>query len=78
MININNQQYIASSGQSLLSIMIENGILGLKKNAVSGDTRFGICGMGTCFECEVLIEDLGIRRSCLINVDTDLNVQTGK
>jgi len=76
-VTINNQIFVVSPGQSLFSVMLENGILKLKKNAVLGDMRFGACGMGTCFECEVFIEDRGVRRSCLINVDTNLRVKVG-
>jgi hypothetical protein len=56
---------------------MNNNVVKLKKNAVLGDLRSGVCGMGVCFECEVFIEGLGIRRSCLINVETDLVVKVG-
>lgn len=67
----------APKGVSLLSILIDQGIFQLKKNAVSGEYRFGICGMGTCFECEVVIKNKGIRRACMITVDSDIEVKTG-
>jgi predicted molibdopterin-dependent oxidoreductase YjgC len=76
-ITINGQSYVAYKGQSLLSVLIENGIFSLKQNAVSGQNRFGICGMGTCFECEVQVMDQGIRRACLANLDAEMNVKTG-
>lgn len=76
-IKIDDLEVIVPKGVSLLSILIEHGIFELKKNAVSGEYRFGICGMGTCFECEVVINTKGIRRACLIAVDTEMEVKTG-
>lgn len=76
-LKIDDLELIVPKGVSLLSILIEHGIFQLKKNAVTGDYRFGICGMGTCFECEVVINTQGIRRACLIAVDADMEVKTG-
>jgi hypothetical protein len=33
--------------------------------------------MGTCFECEIYIKNLGIRRACMVAIDADLEIQTG-
>lgn len=76
-VSIDGQKYEVPYGKSLLSLLIENNIFQLKKNLVTNELRFGICGMGTCFECEVHIEKLGIRRACLISIDSDLEVKTG-
>lgn len=74
---IDGKQYNVIEGQSLLSVLIEHGIFALKRNAVSGRGRFGTCGMGVCFECEILIHNVGVRRACLVTLDTDVSVQTG-
>ncbi len=74
---IDGKQYNVLKGRSLLSVLIENGILALKNNAVSGRDRFGTCGMGVCFECEIFIHKVGVRRACLVILDTDVIVQTG-
>lgn len=74
---INGQEFKAPKGKSLLSLLIENNFFQLKRNLVTNQPRFGMCGMGTCFECEVHIEKLGTRRACLINIDSNLEVQTG-
>lgn len=76
-ITINGKSFAAYVGQSLLSVFIGNDIFALKQNAVSGQNRFGICGMGACFECEVIIENQGTRRACLVNVDGNMSIRTG-
>ncbi len=74
---VNGKRIEAPRGKSLLSLLIENQIFELKKNMVSEKYRFGICGMGICFECEVYVENLGTRRACLININSDLEIKTG-
>lgn len=76
-ISIDGKDFYAPNGKSLFSLLIENEIFELKKNAVSNQSRFGICGMGTCFECEIYIKNLGIRRACMVAIDADLEIQTG-
>lgn len=77
-VSIDKKDFYAPNGKSLFSLLIENGVFKLKKNAVSNQSRFGLCGMGACFECEIYIKNLGIRRACLVNIDTDLEIETGE
>ena len=74
---INGNNYEVSQGESLISVFINHGIFQTKINPVSGQARFGTCGMGPCYECEVRVERLGIRRACMISVNSNLIVDTG-
>lgn len=76
-VSVNGKTFDAISGSSLFSLLINNHIFNLKKNMVTNQNRFGICGMGTCFECEVFINDLGIQRACLVNIESDLEITSG-
>ena len=74
---IDGESYAAYKGQSLLSLLVEHDIFICKRNLVTGEGRFGICGMGTCFECEVRVEGHGIRRACMMSIEADLVIATG-
>ena len=76
-VTVNGDELQAVHGQSLLALFVENEIFALKSNQVTGEQRFGFCGMGICFDCEVLIDDKQLRRACMINIEKNLKVTTG-
>lgn len=43
-----------------------------------GKPRAPLCGMGTCFECRVRIEDVDEVRACLVPVREGLRVETAR
>ncbi len=44
--------------------------------SVSGERRFPLCGMGTCFECRVTIDGVRHRRSCQTVVENGMEINT--
>ena len=46
------------------------------RRSVTGAERAPLCGMGTCHECRVTIDDVPHRRSCLVTVFEGMRVTT--
>jgi sarcosine oxidase subunit alpha len=44
----------------------------------SGEPRAPLCGMGTCYECRVTIDDVAQRRACLVRVSPGMRVLVGE
>jgi len=61
---VNGRKYEAYVGESLLGFFFENNILSTSINLVTEETRFAVCGMGICSECEMVDENGLILRIC--------------
>lgn len=46
------------------------------RTSVSGEMRGPACGMGICHECRVTIDGISNQRSCLIQCDAGMKVET--
>ena len=61
-------------------ITVAAAVLGLGLSAfrrsVAGEPRAPLCGMGTCHECRLTIDDVSHRRSCLVVVADGLRIST--
>lgn len=67
----------AVAGQSLAGALHDAGIRFLRRNLVTEEPRAPFCGMGVCFECEVLV-DGRLRRACQVHVRPGMVVSTGR
>jgi predicted molibdopterin-dependent oxidoreductase YjgC len=65
----------AVAGQSLAAALVEHGMWAIHRNPVSGEARGPYCGMGVCFECEVVV-DGSMQRACLMGVADGMVVRT--
>ena len=45
--------------------------------AVSGATRFAVCGMGVCQECRVTVDDQPHQLACQVWCKEDMVIETG-
>lgn len=46
------------------------------RHDLGGGPRAPLCGMGTCFECRVVVDGVAGTRSCLIEVREGMRVET--
>ena len=46
------------------------------RSSVTGEPRSALCGMGICFECRVTINGREHRRSCQIQCEPGMEVQS--
>ena len=62
-------------GVSVAAALLDLGIATFRRS-VTGESRGPLCGMGTCYECRVTIDDVAHRRACLVLVAADMRVDT--
>jgi NADPH-dependent 2,4-dienoyl-CoA reductase/sulfur reductase-like enzyme len=65
----------AMDGQSLAGALHSTGRRVLRRNLVTGEPRAPFCGMGVCFECEVLVDGVP-SRACMVHVRPGMAVTT--
>lgn len=65
----------APDGMTLAAALMHNGYRALRRNPVVGDLRGAYCGMGACYECEVLIDETAVR-ACLTPIRSGMRVRT--
>ena len=66
----------AADGMTLTAALLSLGIRAVRTDPVSGEPRGAFCGMGVCFECEVVVDGHPVR-ACLTPVRAGLAVETG-
>lgn len=62
-LSVNGKTIEAPAGSSVAAAIMSAGEYALRRS-VSGEPRGPLCGMGTCFECRVTIDDVAHCRSC--------------
>ncbi|MCK4836691.1 MAG: (2Fe-2S)-binding protein [Candidatus Aminicenantes bacterium] len=72
---VNGKEIEAYRGESLLAALMAAGYKNLKKSPVRGEPRGALCGMGVCFECLVSINGIPNLRSCLVEVEDNLEIK---
>jgi D-hydroxyproline dehydrogenase subunit gamma len=73
---VDGKALVVEPGLSLGAVLWNTGLLRWRTSA-SGAARGPLCGMGTCFECRVEIDDVRDRRACLEPCRPDMRVRTG-
>jgi sarcosine oxidase subunit alpha len=54
-----------------VAVMISEGLC---RTSVTGEPRAPLCGMGTCFECRVEINELAHLRSCQVLCEPQMKI----
>jgi predicted molibdopterin-dependent oxidoreductase YjgC len=65
----------AEPGTSVLAALWNAGQRTIR-SSVTGEGRGAMCGMGTCHECQVRVDGVPHRRSCLETVREGMEVRT--
>jgi D-hydroxyproline dehydrogenase subunit gamma len=63
-VRVDDRQFRVPDGMTLTAVLLQAGVRAVGVNPVSGAPRGPFCGMGICFECEVLV-DGHVVRACL-------------
>ena len=63
------------AGTSVAAAILVSGRVRFR-DSVSGEPRGPVCGMGTCFECVVMVNDQARVRSCLVECAEGMEVWT--
>jgi predicted molibdopterin-dependent oxidoreductase YjgC len=75
-IHADGRELRVAAGISVAAAMVDAGVTAFRRSA-GGEPRSPLCGMGTCFECRVTIDDVPHRRACLVSVSDGMRVSTG-
>lgn len=76
LIKINGHPLEVALGTTVASALLGAGITAFR-TSVTGAPRGPLCGMGTCFECRVIIDGIAHQRSCTTLVRDGMEVVTG-
>lgn len=74
-IRVNGVSHRVPADVSLAAALLSMGF-GVMHRSVSGMPRGPVCGMGICFECQVIVDGDPHRRACLERVRDGMEVRT--
>jgi len=74
-IRVNGRPLEATPGETVLAALTAAGFRVLKKSNVRGEARGAFCGMGVCYECLVTINGVPKQRSCMTEVQDNMEIQ---
>ncbi len=75
-ISINGRVVRVDHGATVAAALLGAGVTEFRTSE-SGEPRAPLCGMGTCYECRVTIDDVEQRRACLTRVRPGMRVLAG-
>jgi sarcosine oxidase subunit alpha len=67
----------ADANATLAASLLATGVSAFRRD-LDGAPRAPLCGMGTCFECRVRVDDVDGVRACLEPVRDGMRVETGR
>lgn len=74
-LSVNGQEISAYKGETLLAALIAAGYKKLKKSPLNEEPRGALCGMGVCFECIVTVDGVPNIRSCMTEVENNMEIE---
>lgn len=66
----------ARTGDTVAAALLAGGVPHCRTTAVSGEPRGPYCMMGVCFDCLVMIDGIGNRQGCLVQVADGMRIET--
>ena len=64
-------------GVTVAAVLFQHGIAAFRRDT-SGAARAALCGMGSCMECRVTIDEVAGRRACLVVVRDGMRIEAGQ
>lgn len=75
---IDGRPVLARVGDTVAAALLAAGVDHCRTTPASGAPRAPYCMMGVCFDCLVVIDDVGNRQACLVAVAQGMRVTTQK
>ena len=66
----------ANGGLSIAAAMIFNSMRINRTTRVEGTPRGIFCGIGSCFDCLVVVDGIANQRACITEVRSGMKIQT--
>lgn len=73
---VNGKMLSAFKGETVLAALIVNGYQSLGRSVNYHEPRGALCGMGVCQECLVTVNGSPNIRSCMVEVEDGMEVET--
>lgn len=70
--------YQGFEGETIAAALLANGIRKLRVQEEANTPRGIYCNIGHCFECRVTVNQKQGVRSCLVEIENDMVVESGK
>jgi len=74
-LSVNGKKVEAYQGETLLAALLAAGYKRLKRSPINHDPRGALCGMGVCFECIVTVNGIPNTRSCMTEVENNMEIE---
>jgi predicted molibdopterin-dependent oxidoreductase YjgC len=74
-IRVNGRTIAATPGETVMAALTAAGFKVVKKSNVAGEARGPFCGMGVCYECLVTVNGVPKQRSCMTEVEDNMEIQ---
>lgn len=73
---VNGKEIPAYKGETILAALMAAGYKKLKRSPLDKAPRGALCGMGVCFECMVTVNGIPNIRSCMTEVENNMEIGT--
>lgn len=70
------EEFTCESGQSIAAALIASENRQLRTTRFGNESRSIFCGIGICFDCVVVVDGVANQRSCLIEVQSGMTVES--
>ena len=74
-INLDGESVAAFEGESVAAVMMVEGNVAMR-TTTEGQPRGVFCGMGVCFDCLVVVDDVPNTRACMTWVKEGMHIKT--
>jgi predicted molibdopterin-dependent oxidoreductase YjgC len=74
---INDKKVNAFEGESVAAVMMVDGHVAMR-TTIEGEPRGIFCGMGVCFDCLVVVDDVPNTRACMTWVKAGMRIKSQK
>lgn len=75
LVSINGSWCAVEPHTSIAAAILRAGVVGFRRS-INGDLRGPLCGMGICFECRVRVNGLQHVKSCQIECESGMEIET--
>ncbi len=72
----NGEKFNGTNGQSIAAALIANEEREIRRTRFGEEPRSIFCGIGICFDCVVTIDGIANQRACLIEISSDMKVES--
>lgn len=72
----NGKRFTGTQGQSVAAALIAAEQRDLRRTRFGEEPRSIFCGIGICFDCVVSINGIANQRACLVEISSDMKVES--